>query len=156
MPRNNNKVAKVKICYRVLLAMIFGWQTFTFIVRYFDGKSNMITVTSVDHEHNQETKHPYYTICPEFTENPDLSESNATLRSVLAETWIKLEMVHFHPLLSEASNTPKKYKTWRLTRVGKNRRLSFVQCYTFDFPNNVVPGTYGGKVSLSSPISIVH
>ncbi len=142
------KTNYLKQSVRLILLAVFLYTQFQNLAKFLSRDANTIMVTSVESEHNQEFRHPYYTICLLYYNTTYVQAKNASLRSLMMANWMSIPPFAFHDLLNDISNKPEVYKTWLLTRGSKtNRRLTFIPCFTYHFPNKVIPGTYGGTVS---------
>ncbi len=151
MANKGKALRHLKINIRLILLIAFVYTQIQNLAKFLDRDSNTITVTSIEAEHNQEFQHPYYTICVLYYNTAYVDGQNASLRSTMIANWMSAPTLIYHELLNDISNKPYKYKTWLLTKGSKRNpnRLTLIPCFTYHFPNKVIPGTLGGTVSIS-------
>ncbi len=137
----------IKDIVTVILVTYIGINVALSAMELASGDSKLIYLTLVEAEHNQEYKHPLYTICPIPSWSSNLTSPNLTLKAVITMDYLNYPSIIYVHNLNSLKLNPDQYTTWVKTHTsGKTRTTILVACQTLKFDTVVVPGQAEGKV----------
>ena len=126
----------VTMPYRILITIFILYHFRNAIQALFEGSSQYLLVRKVAREHNEEFRHPYYTVCP---------IKNVSTVSNSTEKLVKLSQT-----LNVPDLFPEKYsKIWLKTFSNPKdlRSIILTSCLTVQLNNvSITPGSQNGKV----------
>ncbi len=131
-----------------LLAIFSGTQIVLSFMDLLRAGSNLIQLTFVEPENNQEIRqHPYYTLCPIFEWTANLSDTNITLTQTLVNNSRYFPPSLFVELLNSPVLDVEQFSTWvKMKDVNKDRQDTLVHCTTFSIRNTITIGKNEAKV----------